>query len=184
MGMEEPKLRTSPNLETLPIRLLEFATPENRDVSQEENFETNFEGVPVSVNVKIKSFFEKKMNQMPLIDIIITVSTKTEKDVEAASVKLSVLKDKNGKAFASTKVGNYNRELKGLGRTLWEVALKLIQQITKKLEVPVKHQVSRVTCGGLTNQKWNELFAPLFEKYNYSKRFPDLWEKMYLPKEK
>ncbi len=184
MDLEGSKINYGPSLENLVISVPKFATPEDRDVKEEVTRKAVFNGVPVRVVVSSKSYFEKKVNQMPLVEVLIIVSMKTEIDVNAASVSIVVNKDRDGECKATTKIENTNRELKGLGRTLWEVALQLIQQFADKLTSPVTHRVNILTTHGLSDQKWHELFSPLLEKHGYKQKYNNLWERTYLPNKK
>lgn len=85
---------------------------------------------------------------------------------------------------ADTIVNNPFRELKALGRTLWESSLPLMQKFADKFDATVVHEVMRQPSEGLDRDKWDKLFLPLLGKYGYRQKeepLSYLWEKTYPP---
>ncbi len=175
-------INTAPDLKTMQFRTPELATPEKREILKEENRNVLFNGSPIKLHIRTFSFFDKSANQIPSVQIEINISTKNTKDV--ARIFVVVVKDRNEKCTATTNVRNLDRELEALGRTLWEISLKLIQQLTNKLDSPVLHKVTRLPKNGLSEVKWNELFFPLLIQNGYTRERDDKWLKTYLPAQK
>lgn len=182
----EPRMDSAPSLETIdiPIRL---ATEEESTITKEDTYlNATYKGIPIRLRIRNSGSFRDGL--VSLINIKVNVST--PKEIDVAYVHVKVVEGMNQRYIADTDVVNKDREIKELGRNLWEVSLKLIQQFADRLNIPITHVIARLPDQNLSKDKWDELFIPLLSKHGYKEILSGSWvesyqwEKTYLPTKK
>jgi len=177
MKIEDPSnINNLPNLESLDFKTPKLATVNEPRIDEIETLQVVFHGTSLELNIKNIGSFDDGLICM---DIYIEVLTEMKKNI--ADIHVNVVKNKDGTCRANTNVKNKNREMKRLGRTLWELSLQLIQKLADKWNIPIMHEVSKAPDPRWRNNKWDELFTPLLVKHEYSSKGEDSWEKIYLP---
>ena len=129
---------------------------------------------------------EELTDSSPGLKLQIEVSTDTAKNI--ANIKLNIFKHPDETFRVRTHVQNKDRTMKGLGRALWELSLKLIQKFADERGVSITHEVVKDPYMDLSKDKWDELFSPLLERHRYTfktRNNPyETWERVYLPHKK
>lgn len=151
MKTPEPRMDSVPSLENLDIPLPILADAKNpQKINKEKKLKALFDGVPVEVGVQSESVYSATINQFDYIHIAITTVNIITNNM--AFILITVVR--RGRVYeVATNVENSSGELRGVGRVLWEISLKLIKKITDKCRAPVVHKVSRAPWKGLTKGK-------------------------------
>ena len=184
MKIEEPKTKIEniPDLNNIDFGILKFPNQPGQEFEQRKDLKVLFDGIVLDLHIE-SSMLTGKYGWMHL-DINLNIS---KNSLEIANINLAIVKEKIYFAKVSTEVENKSREINGLGRTLWEISLKLIQKIANEFNISVKHEVVKDPRNGLSGIQWNRLFLPLLEKHGYKKTHADAkymwekWERTYLP---
>jgi hypothetical protein len=182
------KINNLPNLSSIDFQIPELATFDKLNIINNKTLDVSFEGVPVKIKIIGGSYFKEA--NLHRVDVLIRISTKTLENIAKINIHMEENQDKTYKA--GTYVINKNRELKNLGRTLWEISLKLIQKSANKWNASITHEVFRMPLMHLSEDKWNKLFFPLLEKHGYryvknsdeGSLWDEKWEKTYFPDKK
>ncbi len=134
-------------------------------------FNEKFIEVEVVNNVYFDGTFSVTINAKEPHAIVVT----------PASVQIAFSIDDLSNLYEAETYVNNPIKLKGIGTALWEASIPLIQQFSDKFQNSVRHRVTRNPSNGLTVAKWNELFEPLLEKYEYVNTGSNSWVKVYEP---
>jgi len=180
MEFKEPHKDNQPcRLEDFEFEMPRLATDEEPEVADDRTFKVVFNGITLDLNIENVSKFDEYGGCH--LSLKVKVDKERLKNIANIEIEFDKRKDEEWKAY--TNVFNGDRNISGLGRTLWEVSLKLIQKFTDKWDVSVTHTIMRIPKNGLSFSKWNELFFPLLDKYGYAHGEGELytWERAYLP---
>ncbi|MFZ2149716.1 MAG: hypothetical protein WAV15_00980 [Minisyncoccia bacterium] len=185
MGLEVTK--EAARIPEIPeLSMMDFELPElsEKNRKNSKSYSAIFNGEVMSVQVSN----DLSLDEGVVHDMAITISH--PRSGSGAKIFISVERKPYG-YLGTTDVNNYEykfqnpRFLKGAARTLWEISTGIMQKYANLLTAPVKHVVSKTPNYdlGMTNEKWDELMLPLFDKYGYERVDEYLWEKTYNPKE-
>lgn len=162
------------------FELTELDTKNQRSITNPtEKVKISYNGTSFTANLESKSFFNTIEKKFDFITFQFVLNTNETKEIAQMYLRLKLGVDKLYEVH--TDVINHYRGI-GLGRFLWESSLPIIQKLSNKLQEPVTHIVKRYPKENLTAKKWNELFFPLLEKYNYEENGSSSWKKIYTPK--
>ena len=177
METGEPTIKSLPDLRSLKIEIPKTMT----DGTHINTAEVVFNTIPLKVEIITLNDIRTTLSLGSLL-IMIKISTKTEKDV--ASVSVNFRKINHEKVVADTGVTNTSRGLKGLGRTLWEMILPVIQKYADESNIRVHHRVIKKPDLGLGGKKWDELFNPILIANGYVEDEDSIWRREYEPRKK
>jgi len=181
-----------PELENVKFNRLKIATKENPRTRSKKNTWVIFNGNIVDLSITQNANFqcaEQEIDEYIVIEVIAqdkkiaTLGIKLTKQTAISDYLCSTKIEKN---FDSTM------KFKGLGRSLWEVGLRQIQQIADERGVAIIHTVLKHPRIDLTGEKWDEIFLPILKKHGYTKintpgydkgSEPKRWRKKYDPNE-
>jgi hypothetical protein len=172
------------SLDDLDLRVPDFNDTENLSAEANkkvftENYNVVFKGVAAHLSVTTENTFSLTLDKLRCVDVLIKVSIQ---DKVVANLILSAILKIDGTYEVARSVRSWDEKPKGLGMSLWEMGLKLIQKYSDKMQVSFKDKVIKEPSMGLSPEKWDELFLPLLEKYSYVQTNFRTWEKIYLPK--
>jgi hypothetical protein len=177
-----PLEKVSPvlDLESIDLEIPKLANAQEPIQKEKESLKVLYDGVLLDLNVNYFSSFEDDSG----LSFWIWLAVSTEKPKDLAHMIVEVKRKKYGGYVATSSVENFIRERKGLGRTLWEISLKLIQKLVDESGIHITHEVYKEPSHDLSVSKWDELFLPLLEKHGYKKVKTNAWELTYLPHKK
>ena len=149
-----------------------------------QTIKTVFNGFPLSFVVR-QCF--KDLEFYTKLDINIDAKDgKTETPI--ASLHLIIVQDAKGVCHATTNISNEDRSVSGLGIAMWENAPEIIQKVSNKLNLAIRHLVRKQPRRGLPLTKWDKLFLPILEKHGYLAQplghLEENWVKWYKPEKK
>jgi len=184
------------------------SNPNKKPISKSEQMQFILEGFPSIGPVKAKQMIEQFKTLKNIVnasegDLEKVLGKNTKEIYNLALIRMGFRKVKNfldenkehrlltslekiEKNFDSTM------KFKGLGRSLWEVGLRQIQQIADERGVAIIHTVLKHPRIDLTGEKWDEIFLPILKKHGYTKintpgydkgSEPKRWRKKYDPNE-
>ncbi|MBP9748245.1 MAG: hypothetical protein KBD17_01300 [Candidatus Pacebacteria bacterium] len=170
-------------LKNLDLGVPQVATAQRDKVETNDTINVIFSGTTIKLNLENKGYFvDYGGSNYTRSDILLKCFSKK---IQMAYLDLSLEKREVGSridySVAHVGVYNFNRELKGLGTTLWYLSLGLIQKFANAWSKPITHRVAKVPSDGLDPDKWDEVFLPLLEKEGYVKNSDGLWKKVYKP---
>lgn len=168
-----------PELRNLDIQIPEiFVKGENT-----QTIPVSFNGKIIELHIFTRDFSEELPSNM--FTVLVRVLKEPSGSLKDSVANVYIVFEKNKEGFrATTGVSNSDRTLKGLGRELYDLSLKLIQKFARKHNAPVTHMILKLPDSGLSTEKWDELFLPILEREGYKQvgdKAESMWEKTYLP---
>ncbi len=144
-----------------------------------------FDGATLELRIRTTNFTEKPPKPLT-ITLVVLKEPKTELKDRSASLYVVLEKIKGGLKGTVAVQNEEFKKLRELGRTLFTISLRLMQQFADKWNLPVTHFARRKPFSGLSHEKWDELILPILESNQYiqDSEDNDLWEKTYLPTQK
>lgn len=155
---------------TLPVINIQEGKAENKS---EPTREVTYNGVLLKLDVHKAIMYHEGF---PSIKITIRVSSN-----EYVAGNVISIEWEDDEYVAEMNVTNKDRSLKGLGVQLCEISHPLIQKFANQMKLDVIDRVTRSPRGTLTSEKWEEIFKPYLEKYNYQHMDENVWERVVRP---
>ncbi len=180
-----PKTEKIPDFTSLEFEIPNLASADEKKNTIEQSFRAVFNQVPIRIDIftEVDDFHRNTSDSdVSLVYLEFKISTNEQENI--ANLQITIRKNKDGTYKSTTAILNTNRELKGLGRVLWEKIPNLMEKFAIKFNASVLHEVERDPNKSLTIEKWNELFYPILEKYGYKRTMAGFWEKIYRPENK
>lgn len=191
MPSESIQTKIEPGEISIKIQLPEIPTSSNSHTKTESSFKAPYGGVILDFIVETNSLLAQDGTMDSSVNIDVS-----DKLSFPANIFITFHKGISDLEYiANTNVRNNSRELRGLGRALWILSIKLMQEFSNKTNVPVRHLMVKNPTKGLEEDKWDELFQPLLKANNYQEwkaNKPDdrfraentPWAKVYKPADK
>jgi hypothetical protein len=169
-----------PEIQSLMLDVPALATEESRRVEPSPRLvDAVYNGVPVKIRVTETSSLAGP--GLLYAKSVLELATKTFISL-TARLEVTLQQAPSGGYTISTEIDNYDRAMKGLGRTLWETSLQLMTKFADTVHAPVVHKVRKKPSPEFGADRWDKMFLPLLEKYGYKKRpDKDIWEREYIP---